>query len=103
MLTSKRQNAKVLSVVGAQVLMPRLVVSYDGKTGEKTHGEPLPSELRLRHLSIHAGRSSQSTLLGRDCHTVESLYLSPALVERLNAQTAQTAASEPDQQELAIA
>ena len=79
------------------------IVSYDGKTGQKTHGEPLPSELRLRHLSIHAGRSSQSTLLGRDCHTVESLYLSPALVERLNAQTAQTTASEPDQRELAIA
>ncbi len=39
----------------------------------------------LRHLHIHAGRSSQSTLLGRDCETLESLYLSPALVERLNA------------------
>lgn len=37
-----------------------------------------------RHLHIHAGRSSQSTLLGRDCETVESLYLSPALIERLD-------------------
>ena len=78
------------------------IVSYDGATGEKTHGEPLPPELHLRHLSIHAGRSTQSTLLGRDCHTVESLYLSPALVERLNAQAGQ-ATSEPDQQELALA
>ena len=83
------------------------IVSYDGKTGAKTHGKPLPAELCLRHLSIHAGRSTQSTLLGRDCQTVESLYLSPALVERLNAQAGQAAAaavpSEPDQQELAIA
>lgn len=80
------------------------IVSYDGKTGAKTHGAPLPAELRLRHLSIHAGRSSQSTLLGRDCQTVESLYLSPALVERLSAQSSQTAtASEARQRELAIA
>ena len=59
------------------------IVSYDGRTGSKKHGEPLPRELGLRHLHIHVGRSSQSTLLGRDCETVESLYLSPALVERL--------------------
>ena len=60
------------------------IVSYDGRTGTKKHGEPLPRELGLRHLHIHVGRSSQSTLLGRDCETVESLYISPALVERLN-------------------
>ncbi len=58
------------------------IVSYDGQTGAKTHGQPLPLDLRLRHLQIHAGRSSQSTLLGRNCETVESLYLSPALIER---------------------
>ena len=61
------------------------IVSYDGQTGAKQHGEPLPPDLGLRHLHIHAGRSSQSTLLGRDCETVESLYLSPALIERLDA------------------
>ena len=60
------------------------IVSYDGQTGAKKHGEPLPADLSLRHLRIHAGRSSQSTLLGRDCETVESLYLSPALIERLD-------------------
>ena len=60
------------------------IVSYDGQTGGKKHGEPLPSELALRHLHIHAGRSSQSTLLGRDCETLESLYLSPALIERVD-------------------
>ena len=61
------------------------IVSYDGQTGAKKHGESLPADLDLRHLHIRAGRSSQSTLLGRDCETVESLYLSPALIERLDA------------------
>ena len=78
------------------------IVSYDGKTGAKTHGESLPTELHLRHLTINAGRSSQSTLLGRNCQTRESLYLSPALVERLSMQTGQVTIREPDQRELAF-
>ncbi len=61
------------------------MVSYDGRTGDKAHGKVLPEELRLVRLEIHAGKSSQSTLLGQDQDTVESLYLSPALVERLGA------------------
>ena len=61
------------------------ILSYDGRTGEKTHGKPLPSELELFHLTIPAGRSTQATLLGLDLETVESLYLSPALVERLGS------------------
>lgn len=61
------------------------VASYDGKTGEKSHGKPLPRSLSLTHLHIRAGRSSQATLLGDERETVESVYLSPALVERLNA------------------
>ena len=60
------------------------MASYDGKTGEKSHGKPLPRSLSLEHLYIRAGRSSQATLLGDKRETVESLYLSPALVERLN-------------------
>ena len=60
------------------------IASYDGKTGEKSHGKPLPRSLSLTHLHIRAGRSSQATLLGDKSETVESLYLSPALVERLN-------------------
>ena len=63
------------------------MVSYDGRTGEKRHGKPLPEHLELTHLDIHAGRSSQSTLLGVDHATVESLYLSPALLWRLNEST----------------
>lgn len=59
------------------------LVSYDGRTGTKSHGRPLPDRLRLRRLSLHAGRSSQATLLGRIRETVESLYLSESLFERL--------------------
>jgi DNA adenine methylase len=59
------------------------VVSYDGRTGSKTFGQPLPSSLGLNHLEIKAGRSTQATLLGRSDITYESLYLSPALVKAL--------------------
>jgi len=52
------------------------ILSYDGKTGSKVHGVPLPASLKLSHIHIDAGRSSQATLLGRSEHTLESLYLS---------------------------
>ncbi|NCO32754.1 MAG: DNA adenine methylase [Armatimonadetes bacterium] len=61
----------------------RYIVSYDGRTGSKVHGKPLPSHLELTLVEIHAGRSSQATLLGRDDMTVESLYLSPALTAEI--------------------
>lgn len=59
------------------------IVSYDGSTGEKTHGRTLPPDLELTHIKLKAGRSSQATLLGRDWHTIESLYLSPALTHKI--------------------
>lgn len=59
------------------------IVSYDGEMGGKSYGKRLPNNLGLHHLEIKAGRSSQATLLGRSAETVESLYLSPALVARL--------------------
>lgn len=59
------------------------IVSYDGRTGTKTFGKMLPPYLELQHIEIAAGRSSQATLLGRDDHTYESLYISPALAHRL--------------------
>ena len=62
------------------------IVSYDGQTGEKSHGRYLPAELSLTRLEIQAGRSSQATLLGTNRQTVESLYLSPALIDRLGIQ-----------------
>jgi DNA adenine methylase len=54
-------------------------VSYDGRTGSKIYGKPLPDWLKLAHLEIRAGRSTQATLLGRADVTYESLYLSPGL------------------------
>ena len=59
------------------------IVSYDGRTGDKVHGRPLPPALDLAHLEVDAGRSTQATLLGREDKTVESLYLSPSLLARL--------------------
>lgn len=54
-------------------------LSYDGSTGAKEYGLPLPSELGLRRMLLHAGPSSQATLSGRRALTLESLYLSPGL------------------------
>jgi DNA adenine methylase len=59
------------------------ILSYDGRTGNKTYGEKLPAALNLYRLEIYAGRSSQATLLGKKANTYESLYLSPALTEQL--------------------
>lgn len=59
----------------------RYMVSFDGRLGDRPYGVVLPEALGLQRLDLVAGRSSQATLLGRDAVTVESLYLSPALVE----------------------
>jgi DNA adenine methylase len=61
------------------------IVSYDGRTGDKQHGRPLPKRLGLKHLELCAGRSTQATLLGLDHITYESLYLSPALADALQS------------------
>ncbi|MFB2969485.1 Dam family site-specific DNA-(adenine-N6)-methyltransferase [Aerosakkonema sp. BLCC-F183] len=55
-------------------------ISYDGKRGNKIFGNSLPAELGLKKIEIEVGRSSQATLLGRKEITVESLYLSPNLL-----------------------
>lgn len=57
----------------------RFALSYDGMTGEKRYGEPLPDSLGLTQLLLHAGMSSQATLAGRSEETVESLYITPDL------------------------
>ncbi|MCX6844796.1 MAG: DNA adenine methylase [candidate division WOR-3 bacterium] len=62
------------------------ILSYDGRTGDKTYGKPLPDRLNLHRIELDAGRSSQSTLMGRDDVTYESLYLSLPLVQRLARQ-----------------
>ena len=61
----------------------KFALSYDGRTGGRAYGEPLPESLRLIRLEIPAGRSTQATLLGREEMTYESLYLSSALTSSL--------------------
>lgn len=61
----------------------RYIVSYDGRTGDKSYGKILPDHLNLTLIELDAGRSSQATLLGRKDVTIESLYLSPALADEL--------------------
>lgn len=60
------------------------ILSFDGICGGKEYGETLPPSLSLRRVLLNAGRSSQATLLGRSDITYESLYLSPALMEKLD-------------------
>lgn len=59
----------------------RFALSYDGSTGDKQYGPPLPESLGLTKLSLHAGVSSQATLAGRSEITIESLYLTPGLAQ----------------------
>jgi len=63
----------------------RYLVSYDGRTGNKTFGARMPKMLDLTLIELEAGQSSQATLLGRDAVTVESLYLSPQLADDVSA------------------
>lgn len=67
---------------GLEDLMQRRVpfaLSYDGTTGGRPYGPPLPDSLGLTRLLLHAGPSAQATLVGRKEETVESLYLTPGL------------------------
>jgi len=59
------------------------ILSYDGRCGDKTYGEPLPVDaLQAKHLELEAGRSSQATLNGVVAVTVESLYVSVSLAPK---------------------
>lgn len=92
---------EALSVMNEKQLS--YIISYDGITGEKTHGKLLPNFLELKHLHINAGRSSQATLLGNSHETIESLYLSPSLVRRLENDSPSRYRYEEKQKELAFA
>ncbi len=90
--TSSGRDSRYCSGVELSVLIEFLerlntrnvmyALSYDGQKGSRTYGSMLPEELGLTHVLIEAGRSTQSTLLGRQDITHESLYLSSALLER---------------------
>jgi len=60
------------------------ILSYDGYSGEKTYGKPLPIGIFGYHLIINAGRSSQDTLNGGKAETYESVYLSDILKSKIN-------------------
>ena len=62
------------------------ILSYDGRTGDKTYGNILPENLNLTKIEINAGRSSQATLLNRKEITYEAVFLSPALVSKIDLQ-----------------
>lgn len=62
------------------------ILSYDGRTGDKTYGIPLPEKLNLTKIEINAGRSSQATLLSRSEITYEAVYLSAALISKIDLQ-----------------
>lgn len=64
------------------------VVSYDVVREDRKYGDALPEELGLLHRHVTVGVSTQATLSGRREITVESLYMSPALVDRLGGTTA---------------
>jgi DNA adenine methylase len=57
------------------------LLSYDGRCGDKIYGTELPDTLNLMRLELTAGRSSQSTLSGRNEVTIESLYVSANLAD----------------------
>ena len=58
------------------------IISFDGVCGDKKYGKDLPDHLGLKKLLLDGGRSTQATLLGKKETTMESLYLSQALVDK---------------------
>ena len=59
------------------------ILSYDGRANDKVYGKPMPADLDLFRIELDAGRSTQATFLGQEVTTYESLYLAPALAERI--------------------
>lgn len=58
------------------------LVSYDGKCGNKIYGNEIPIKNGIKHVELHAGRSTQATLLGKNESTYESLYISNDLYQK---------------------
>ena len=61
-----------------------VILSYDGMTGNRSHGFFDFTKLGMRKILIDMGKSSQATLLKRSENSFESLYLSPSLVNQNN-------------------
>ncbi|MDR2906987.1 MAG: hypothetical protein LBU91_03230, partial [Bacteroidales bacterium] len=62
------------------------ILSFDGRTDNRTYGKSLPDLLDLTRIEINAGRSTQATLLNRKEYTYEAIYLSPALMKNIDGQ-----------------
>lgn len=77
--------AKYLEQLNQRHVM--FALSYDGIKGDKVYGSELPTSLGLHKIVLEAGRSTQSTLLGKSDITYESLYLSPTLITKLGLAT----------------
>lgn len=76
------------------------IISYDGKTGNKTHGQDLPESLGLKKILVEVGRSTTSTLLGKADVTYEALYLSDSLIQKLTQDIPETASLKSKQLQL---
>ncbi|MCX6664059.1 MAG: Dam family site-specific DNA-(adenine-N6)-methyltransferase [Euryarchaeota archaeon] len=63
------------------------ILSYDGRTENKTYGKNIPENIGVYRVEVNAGVSSQSTLLGKNETTYESIYLSKPLIHRLGIST----------------
>ncbi|MBO1267076.1 DNA adenine methylase [Arthrobacter cavernae] len=82
-LTGLRRDPFIETLQRAIDNQVSFIISYDVVRDDNKYGYKLPDELGLTHRHVVAGVSSQATLLGKKEMTVESLYLSPALVQRL--------------------
>ncbi|APT93624.1 hypothetical protein CPHO_02880 [Corynebacterium phocae] len=78
---SFREGVHQLIRAGASAL-----ISYDAVQGPVSYGTPLHHDLDLLPIDVVTGVSSQATLLGRMQQAHETLYLTPALVDRLGGQ-----------------
>ena len=76
------------------------ILSFDGRTENKTYGRPLPDELNLKKIEINAGRSTQATLLNRKEYTYEAIYLSPSLLQKIDISTTTRLSKNPLQTQL---
>lgn len=59
------------------------IVSYDAQTHDNKYGQSLPDELKLAHLNVKTGISTQGTLNGDRIVSYESIYVSPVLTQKL--------------------
>lgn len=76
------------------------IISYDGKTGEKNYGNSIPKYLNLLKINVEVGRSTQSTLLGKDDVTHETIYLSSSLVKKNHGKINENVSLYPKQMSL---